>query len=179
MHGDDPKERSFGSSDRALWQRSRLTDATEDEAARLLDIAAFADGRLDEDEAERVAARLTGDAAATGDVAVARRLAQDEPPEAPAQVVARALALVPPAGVAEIIPFAPRMPPQPRLQLVARWGSLAAAVAVAGWLGFALGMDTSLMLAQPRLGGGEDGFLHELIDPAPSFLRDLGDGAQT
>ena len=54
----DRKELADWSSDRDLWRRSCLTDAPEDEAARLLDLAAFADGLLEPDERDRVAALL-------------------------------------------------------------------------------------------------------------------------
>ena len=65
---------------------------------------------------------------------------------------------------------------------MARWGSLAAAMAVASWLGFTLGADTSLSLGQAgaRTGqAGEDGFLRELLDPSTGFMRDLTEGSQT
>jgi len=52
---EEGMNRSLG---RALWQRSCRTDAPEDEAARLLDLAAFADGRLETDERDRVAAMV-------------------------------------------------------------------------------------------------------------------------
>ena len=44
--------------DRRLWQRCRTMDAGEDETARFLDLAAYADGLLDVEEHERVAALL-------------------------------------------------------------------------------------------------------------------------
>ena len=56
-----------------------------------------------------------------------------------------------------------------------RWGSLAAAIAMASWLGFAMGSDTSLALSQS--GAASDAsFLPELLDPGTGFLRDLSDG---
>ncbi len=61
---------------------------------------------------------------------------------------------------------------------MARWGSLVAAMAVASWLGFTLGMDTSLSLTQVRQ-PGEDSFLGELLNPSTDFMRDLTEGAQT
>ena len=61
---------------------------------------------------------------------------------------------------------------------MARWGSLVAAMAVASWLGFTLGIDTSLSVAQIRQ-TGEDGFLREMLDPSTGFMRDLTEGAQT
>ena len=41
-----------------------------------------------------------------------------------------------------------------------------------------IGMDTSLTLVQARQ-SGENGFLRELVDPAPGLLREFGEGAQT
>ena len=69
---EEREELSDWSSDRALWRRSCLTDAPEDEASRFLDLAAFADGLLEPDERDRIAALLAGDPVATDDVAAAR-----------------------------------------------------------------------------------------------------------
>ena len=62
QEGPDP------ASDRLLWQRSRMIDAPEDEAAQLFDLAAFADGLLDPEERDRVAAWLADDPDAAADV---------------------------------------------------------------------------------------------------------------
>src|SRR5437763_8980365 len=76
MRGDETRRQSsVDLLDRALWQRSRTTDAAEDDAERLLDLAGFADGRLDPDDRERVAEWLAGDPAVAGDIAAARALA--------------------------------------------------------------------------------------------------------
>ena len=61
---------------------------------------------------------------------------------------------------------------------MAGWGSLVAAMAVASWLGFTLGMDTSRSYAQIRQ-GGEEGFLREFLDPSAGFMRDLTEGTRT
>jgi anti-sigma factor RsiW len=176
------RQPAAGSPDGALWRRSRMVEMVEDEADRLLDLAGFADGRLDPDDRERVAEWLAGDPAASGDVAAARALADAAgPPEAaPDAVVARACALV---GRSEtqrgmVIPFAPQRPARPRLHGMASWGSLVAAMAVASWLGFTLGMDTSLSVAQMSR-AGDDGFLQELLDPSTGFMSGLTEGAQT
>src|SRR5438128_1727016 len=68
MRGDDTRR------DAALWRRSRTADMTaeEVEAERYLDLAGFADGRLDPDDSEQVAERLAGDPVAAGDVAAPR-----------------------------------------------------------------------------------------------------------
>ena len=65
------------SPDRALWRRSCRTEAPEDDVARFLDLAAFADGLLEPDEHERVAALLTGDPVVSEDIAAARTIHAD------------------------------------------------------------------------------------------------------
>ena len=73
MRGDDTSRvPADGSSDAALWRRSRAIDMVEDEAERYLDLAGYADGRLDPDDRERVAEWLATDPVAAGDVAAAR-----------------------------------------------------------------------------------------------------------
>jgi hypothetical protein len=170
-----------GLPDMALWQRSRTAEFTEDGAERFLDLAGFADGRLDLDDEERVAEWLAGDSVAAGDVAAARALA-DHAEAMPEAAIARASALV--AGGAggpldtKIIPFPFGGRNRRLLQGMAGWGSLVAAMAVVSWLGFTLGVDTTRSFSQIRQ-AGEDGFLREFLDPSPGFLRDLTEGQQT
>src|SRR5260370_17361431 len=64
--------------DRRLWQRCRTMDAGEDETARFLDLAAYADRLLDVEEEERVAALLSGDPEAAADVRAAEVLTTAE-----------------------------------------------------------------------------------------------------
>jgi anti-sigma factor RsiW len=165
-------------ADRILWRRAGALDVPADEAARWLDLAAMAEDRLDEDERARIEALLAADPDAAEDVAAARRLAADaaDAPAASERVVARALALVPDGG--NVIAF--RWPARRRLLPdLARWSSLAAAVALAGWLGFAMGSDASLHYTQLTQPSPESAF-PDLLDPSSGFLlRDLGDGAQT
>jgi hypothetical protein len=180
MRGDDSRgEPAADLPDRALWRRSRMTDASDDEAERVLEFAGFADERLDPDDRERVAEWLAGDPLATGDVAAARALAaRVEPVEAaPEPVIARACALVEGAVSrhATIVPFPIGHRDRPSLRGMAGWGSLVAAMAVASWLGFTLGMDTSLWFGP----AGEDGFLSEMLDPGAGFMRELTEGSQT
>jgi anti-sigma factor RsiW len=170
-----------GLADLALWRRSQIAEITEDEAERFLDLAGFADGRLDPDDGERIAEWLAGDPVAASDAAAARALAHNA--EAmPEQAIARAAALVGGGGggpqPAAIIPFPFGRRNRPRLQGMAGWGSLVAAMAVASWLGFTLGVDTSLSFSQIRQ-GSEDSFLREFLDPSPGFMRDLTEGPQT
>lgn len=180
MRADDTRrDPTTGLPDAALWRRSRVVEMIEDEAERYLDLAGYADGRLDPDDRERVAEQLAGDPVAAADVAAAR--AQAEQPEPiPEPAIARACALVD-GGAAQrgtVIPFPPSRRERPRLLGMAGWGSLAAAMAVASWLGFTLGMDTSLSFTQGRQ-ASEDGFLREFLNPSTGFMRDLTEDPQT
>ena len=172
------RDPAAGLPDAALWRRSRTVDMTDDEAEaeRYLDLAGFADGRLDPDDRERVAEFLAGNPVAAGDVAAAHAPAGRQV-AVPESAIARACALVEPRG-AMVVPFPHSRRDRPRLQGMARWGSLVAAMAVASWLGFTLGMDTSRSLVQIRQ-PGEDGFLREFVDPSAGFMRDLTEGTQT
>jgi hypothetical protein len=176
---------------RTLWRRSLAAEMPDDEAERFLDLAALADGTLDDDDEHgRVVALVAADPVAAVDVAAARALSTGgiAMPGGVERVLGRAVALV--TGTSEparIIPFA--RPPKGRRVLhdVAQWGGLAAAIAVASWLGFAMGSGASLTLSAPGLkapapqrAAGEVNFLPELLDPSTGFLRDLGsDGQQT
>jgi anti-sigma factor RsiW len=165
--------------DQVLWQRSRDTDATEDEAERYLDLAGFADGRLDAEEEARLGELLARDPAALSDIDAARRLAAEPLPTTPKTLFERAAALVEADALSRgrIIAFPQRRWATPDLQRLAQWGSLAAAIVMAAWLGFALGADTSMSFT--RAGQGDNGVLNELLNPSTGFLRDLTDGAQT
>src|SRR4029077_13380863 len=143
MSQNDP-EREEGMSrspDRALWRRSCRTDAPEDEAARFLDLAAFADGRLETDERDRVAGVPDGDAAAAADVAAARARAGGiaEPSDGLDRIIVRACAILPDNSAAQGHVLTFRLPRRQRsiVHSFTRWGSLAAAIAMASWLGFA------------------------------------------
>jgi hypothetical protein len=179
---ENSRERPGDSSSREFWRRCRTTDAAEDEAARLLDLAGYAERRLDPDEHERVAAMLAADADAAADVTAARALAASAQPipAADQSVIARAAALVsasePQPG--RVIPFRAGRRYRPSLQGTARWGSLAAAFALACWLGFAMGADATLALGPADRNSSEAPLLPDLLDPSPGFLNNLTD-AQT
>ena len=181
MRTDEERDgRPSAASDRWLWQRCRTTDAPEDEAARFLDLAAFADGRLDVDERDRVVAWLADDPEASADLNTAQVLGdRGGPSEELERVIARACAISPemrPAGGRVVVLAQWRA--RRLVHDLAQWGSIAAAVALASWLGFSMGSDTSLALTalQPP---SETSFLPDLFDPAPAFLRDLGEGLRT
>ena len=176
MQADDGQKPS---PDRDLWLVCRDADAPEDEAARLLELAAFAEDTLDEDDRERIAAWLALDGDASADVDAARALGGATIAEAPAETIARANAAHPSVADAagRVIPFPPSRREAANWNGVARWGSLAAAVVIAGWLGFNLGIDTWSGFSQVSQPGDET--LHELLDPSAGFMRDLTDAAQT
>ncbi len=160
-------------ADRNLWQRSRVTDAVEDECDRFLDMAAFADGRLDSDERERIAEWLQSHPEAAGDIAAARALAnggayRDFVGNKPcARLRACRRQRSKPAWVCRRIPGEARQ--ETGFAAIAQWGGLAAAMVVAGWLGFTMGMDASGMLA--RNGPGfDDGVAQELFGSSPGIL---------
>jgi len=173
--GEAPAE----AADRALWQRSVTAETVEDEAERFLDLAGFADGRLDADERDRIADRLAQDPDASADVMAARALADGATSETlPAHLVDRACTLVDEPERGQIILFPGLRLSSPTLPGIARWASLAAAVMVASWLGFALGTDFSVYFGQTDQ-ASEDGFLRDMLDPSTVFLRDLTPGSQT
>jgi anti-sigma factor RsiW len=167
-------------ADRILWQRSRVTVAVQDEFDRFLDLAAFADGRLDSDERERIAEWLQSHPEAAGDIAAARVLADAGAYQTLSRTgLARASMLVgdsdsSPRGT--VLAFPERQGKRSGLAAIAQWGGLAAAMVVAGWLGFTLGMDASGILARNGP-GSDDSIAQELFGSSPAFFRDLTGGA--
>ena len=168
------------SPDRALWRRSCRTEAPAGDVARFLDLAAFADGLLEADEHDRVAAFLARDPATADDVAAARKIdgGAVEPPARLERIVARACAILPREPTSRVVAFTPSPRRRRILQGFAQWGSLAAAMVLASWLGFAMGSDTSRALSAP-ISSNDASFLPELFDPGSGFLRDLGEALRT
>lgn len=180
---ENNRERLGDSFSRQLWQGCRTMDAAEDDAARFLDLAAYAEGRLDSDDEERVAAMLAADPGAVADIAAARAFAGPAEAFAPVdeRMIERAAALVQPteAQRSRVIAFRVAGPHRRNLHGVARWGSLAAAIVLACWLGFAMGADATLALGPSNRAGGEDALLPDLLDSSTGFLSNLTDGPQT
>jgi hypothetical protein len=168
------------SSDKAIWQYCQATEIEPDEAERLLDLAGFVDACLDSDEHDRVAALLIANIEAAGDIAAARALAAAPHEAADEAIIARAAALVadPAPARGQVIPFQRRARPAQSLFMVARWGSLAAAVVMACWLGFALGSDASVALSQINQSNDEN-FVGDLVDPSGGVLRSISDGLES
>jgi len=181
MRAEDAKG---GAADRELWRRGCASDAPEpnehDEAECVLDLAAFVDGGLDDDDRDRIAELIARDRGRAEDVAAAERLARTDVPDATAEIIARACALVDPAPAerGRIIPFPAWRRRQPGLHGMARWASVAAAMVMAGWFGFAMGSDASR--AFTRIQANEDAYIGELLNPAASAtLRELTESART
>lgn len=166
-----------GLSDRDVWRRSQQTDALRDEAEVLIDLAAFADSRLDPDEAARVEALIARDAEAAADVAATSVLAGTAMAAADPAIIGRAEALVgekQPEAVLIAFP-APRPASRPWYS-AASWSGLAAAMVMAGWLGFDLGSGLS---TSPVLGGSAmDLTANELFDAAPLMVRDMTESSR-
>jgi hypothetical protein len=121
-------------------------------------LAAYAEGRLSEAEAEPVEAWLATAPDALGDVVAARMTYQRPPWTVFEHVLDKATALVPgettPAGAA-ILPFRPRLRPphlrpphlRPQWRAAIAWSSLAASILCASLVGFSMGSDAYTNLA--------------------------------
>jgi len=167
------KELEDGAENTALWQRwhQHAHSAAEQAAPDLLALAAYAEGRLNETQAEPVEDWLAGHPEALADLAEARTAAAAPLPQAPETLIARAAALVEPAAGATVIPFrtfAGRH--QPPWRIAMAWGAIAASLLVTSMGGFALGDNAYLNLA------GEpatfESTIHELLDPPNTLFVD-------
>ena len=170
----------MASADKILWRRSCGVEAVEDERARFLDPWTFREGRLDPDERERVAEWLQRH---PDEAMMSRRRERSRAPpgrrcyrkrswRVPVRSSPRPCQADKDApsrrGVAVRVPG--RADRKPVLGTIAQWGSLAAALVVAGWLGFTLGMDTSGMLAPGGAPDTKDGVAQDLFGSSPAFL---------
>ncbi|MBV9828568.1 MAG: hypothetical protein JO001_23310 [Alphaproteobacteria bacterium] len=165
-------------SDGEIWRLSRARETDDIEAERFLTLAAAADQRLDEEDQALVAEWLAHDAFLHSDIAAAGAAADGSGEAVPETILTRAIALVPEKQDGNVIALQPRLRTMRALGEWAGWGSFVAAMAVASWLGFTLGVDTSRSLSPTEQSAEGDG-LHELLDPSSNFLRELNDGAQT
>jgi hypothetical protein len=185
--------RDGSAEDRALWRRwSRMVEAAQagnpagagQPHAVIPDavtLAEFAENRLSGPKAAAVEAYLAAHPALAADVTAAGRAA--EVPfrigdAALAATIARAAALVPAGSGAagrgrfgdNIVPFrAARTPAASSWPMAARWGALAASVALVSWLGFSLGSDVYGDLAALD-GQSRTRLADELLDPPSGFF---------
>ncbi len=161
----------------ALWQMWKAADGARDQgpAPDDLTLAAFAEGGLAAAEHAAIVSLLAQHAELAADVAAATAPAAiDDSDPVLAAIVARAQSLVA-APSDGIVPF--RAAPRQRVagatswRFAARWGSLAASVALVSWLGFALGNDAYGSLAALELrASAPTGVADELLDPPAGFF---------
>jgi anti-sigma factor RsiW len=148
--------------DAALWQRWRLQAHLPANEAAALDLAAYAEGRLDEMQAEPVEAWLFAHPEALADLAAAR--AAKALPQAPESLIARAAALVE-APAATIVPFRPRpAAPRPSWRIAMAWSGMAASLLATSLVGFTIGNSAYLNFADTGQPAAES-TIHELLDP--------------
>lgn len=126
--------------DRTLYERWQSHASVPADPLDALDpmlLAAYLEGRLDEDEAAPLERLLATDPAALDDLIACDPVAPEIPSAA---FIARAQGLV---GTAQILPFAPR-PAAPRRAVAAwaAWGAVAASLVLISLVGFSLGMQT-------------------------------------
>jgi anti-sigma factor RsiW len=136
-------DKGAGAQDRRLWQRWRaLGEASRVAEPDALLLAAYAEGRLTEAEAEPVEAWLAAAPEVLADVIAARSAYQHPPQLIFERMLAQASSLVPGAAApasAEIVPFRPQRRPQWRTALA--WSSIAASLLCASLIGFSMGSD--------------------------------------
>ena len=143
-------DKGVEAQDRRLWQRwrARGVDSRAAEPDAIL-LAAYAEGRLSEAEAEAAEAWLAATPEALGDIVAARSPGQPHPVDL--RMIENAAALVAGAGAppgAEIVPFRPRtlrLLPQWRTALT--WSSIAASLLCASLVGFSMGSEAYASLS--------------------------------
>ena len=137
-------DKGAGAQDRRLWQRWRaLGEKSRVAEPDALWLAAYAEGRLSETEAEAVELWLAATPEALSDIVAAR--ATDQPRLVYERILDKASDLVPgsaaPAG-AEIVPFPSRRPQHlPQWRTALAWSSIAASLLCASLVGFSMGSD--------------------------------------
>jgi anti-sigma factor RsiW len=129
--------------DRQLWRRwQALGDDSRVVEPDALLLAAYAEGRLSEADAQPVEAWLAATPEAMSDVIAARTTYQRPPRMVFEHVLGRAHELVPGDTTpesAEILAFQPKRRPQWRTAIA--WSSIAASLLCASLVGFSMGSD--------------------------------------
>jgi anti-sigma factor RsiW len=150
-------DKGAGSQDRRLWQRwQALGEESRVAEPDAMLLAAYAEGRLDETEAETVEAWLAATPEAVSDVIAARSTYRRPPRAVYEHILGKASDLVPgaatPAG-AEILPFRPRRSHRlPQWRAALAWSSIAASLLCASLVGFSMGSDAYMNLAGASAG---------------------------
>jgi anti-sigma factor RsiW len=169
-----PGERAEGA---ALWQRWRLETpvAASSVVPDPLMLAAYADGRLDESQAETVEDWLADNPDALADLLAAQQAAQARPPSLASEaLIARAVSLVPTPPV-NLVRLRPAVTFTRRWRSAVMWSGLAASLVATSLIGFALGNDAYLNFADQPAAAESAG--HELLDPPLNPFGDESDPA--
>jgi hypothetical protein len=137
-----------GAQERRLWQRWKALGGKPRVAEPdALLLAAYAEGRLSEVEAEAVEAWLAAAPEALGDILAARTVGHRPPRAIYEHVLRNACDLVPGEAApvtARILPF-PR--PEPAWRTALAWSSIAASLLCASLVGFSMGSDAYASLS--------------------------------
>lgn len=138
--------------DRALWRQWRARGGAETLPPDALTLAAYAEGRLDEAEAETVELWLAAHPDALADIAAVRAAAHPAADIVDHRIIAKACALVAGGGsiaTGKVVPLR-RVAPQWRNALA--WSSVAASLVAASLVGFAMGSDAYQSLSRAQAG---------------------------
>ena len=157
--------------DAALWQRWRPEARAAAGEAAALDLAAYAEGRLDEAQAEPVEAWLFAHPDGLVELAAVRAAAVAPLPQATEAMIARAAALIAPAA-ATVVPFrARRIASRPSWRMAMAWGGIAASLLATSLVGFTIGNSAYLTFVGASPPAAES-TLHELLDPPSAIFGD-------
>ena len=149
-------DKGVEAEDRRLWQRwQALGERSRAAEPDALLLAAYAEGRLSEAEAEPVEAWLAAMPDALGDIIAARLTYHDQPQDVYQRILATAAALVPGAAQpgaklpsAEVLLFPPKVSQRlPQWRTALAWSSIAASLLCASLIGFSMGSDAYMNLA--------------------------------
>ncbi|HUK08362.1 MAG TPA: hypothetical protein VLX09_10875 [Stellaceae bacterium] len=159
------------------WQGARHGgDGAGPRAPEPLLLAAYAEHRLSEASAAGVEAWLAENSEGIEDL-IAAHAVLDQPEAASAQVIERALSLVPASGI-NVVPFERPRPRVTGLRLALAWSGMAASIAATGLVGFVLGSDAYSSFT----GTDQDSQIslsQQLFTPPTSILGDPGEEPNT
>jgi anti-sigma factor RsiW len=156
-----------GNQDRELWQRWRGLERSDVPAPDALTLAAYAEGRLSEEEAEPVENWLAANPAALAEVIAARTVPQS-PAVASESLIADACALV--AGAeGNVVPL--RRSGAPWRNALA-WSSVAASLVAASFIGFSMGSDAYQNLSSTQVSDNGYAETFEAVPGLDTLLSD-------
>lgn len=164
-----------GDNDRGLWQRWRHLAASEVPAPNALTLAAYAEGRLSEEEAESVENWLATYPEALTEVLAARAVPQS-PEIAPERLIEAASALVPEKLGENVVLLRRPAHGAPQWRNAIAWSSVAASLIAASFVGFSLGSDAYQKLSPSQ--SGESAYA-DALEVSPSLESLFGEDSGT